>query len=216
VTDDVEATPHPEQTGVADLERLLNAHSDDDAAARALLVRWQADPALAPRLANCPFRFDAGGLYCVNTRGTLGQLSVLDRPVLLGIPHAGRLRWIALLRLDSETATVDIGGVEAVLERAQLESRWPGEYRAPMRLPEDVGAVQAAALPDWARQALTRFEANRTLPPLSNDDDRIRRLQQDHGLRADSIIGPETWWVMSAQLDGGPRLRSSMPIDASR
>jgi general secretion pathway protein A len=206
--------PGPQQPTLASL--LATGH-DDTAAATALLARWQGEPALGQRIDDCPFLLDTNHLYCVRTRGTFAQLKLLDRPVLLFVPVARHPAWIGLLSLDDESATVNVGGNQAVVTRAELDALWPGEYLALMRLPAAVEPARGANLPAWALQALSHFESNRSLPPLSDPDDRVRRLQQMYGLRADALVGPETWWVLSAHLDGGPRLgASAMPTDSSR
>ncbi|MCK9490046.1 MAG: AAA family ATPase [Xanthomonadales bacterium] len=188
------------------LARLWRTPVADAHAADALLDLWQADPALdAHDLADCPFRL-GGGLYCLRSRGTLGQLAALDRPVLLLIPVGERIRPLALAGLDRDQARVIGDGAPVSLPRALLENAWPGEYLALMQLPGAVATIGHPPLPAWTGEALARFEANRSLPPLSNGPDRIRRLQQHHGLSADGVVGPETWWALAAYLDSGPRL----------
>ncbi len=191
------------------LTDLMRASGDGSDAAAALTARWQVDESVASRLADCPFRLDALN-YCLRSRGTLAQLAQLDRPVLLLLPESGIVRALALTGLDHRDATL-IGGAggPVTLPRSQLEAAWPGEYLALMRLPGPVAALGTGQLPDWAMNALTRFEANRSLPSLSDPEQRIQRLQQAFGLRADGLVGPETWWVLSAHLEDGPRLDST-------
>jgi general secretion pathway protein A len=142
----------------------------------------------------------------VRSRGSLAQLAALDRPVLLTVPTPAGARSVALLDLDADRAQIDAGGGPMALARAELEAAWPGEYVAVLMLPTAVEPIWPGRLPDWALAALDGFELNRALPPRSDQDERIRRLQQALGLRSDGITGPETWWVLSAHLDGGPRL----------
>jgi general secretion pathway protein A len=175
------------------------------AAETALLAAWQAPARLSTRLAACPFRLGRG-LHCVRSRGTLAQLAALDRPVLLTLPDAAAGRPVALLGLDAGQARIDAGARPVTVARAELEAAWPGEYLALLMLPTAVEPVWPGALPAWASAALESFELNRSLPPRSDQDERIRRLQQALGLRSDGVTGPETWWVLSAHLDGGPRL----------
>lgn len=198
------------------LTTLLQANTDETAPARALLTQWQGDPTLSSKLAECPFQLDGDTLHCVRTRGTFAQLVALDRPVLLFVPGAGGIRSLALLHLDDDNATVQVGDATTTIPRTDVDANWPGEYLALLRLPEVVTPVQVDRRPAWLNDALSRFESNRSLAPLSEDDSRIRRLQQAHGLRADAIIGPETWWVLSAYFEGGPRLSSPMPTHRSR
>ncbi len=198
------------------LPELMQASGDGSRAATALTALWELDASVAARLAECPFRID-DRTYCLRSRGTLAQLARLDRPVLLLLPEADIVRALALTGLDDDgSATLAGTGMgEVILARSQLEAAWPGEYLALMRLPAPVAALGTGRLPDWAMNALTRFEANRSLPPLSDPGERIQRLQQAFGLRADGLVGPETWWVLSAHLDDGPRLNTSPSASAA-
>lgn len=198
------------------LSALLDAIGDDEAVARALLVQWQADPALAERMADCPFHLNDGDLYCVRSRGALGQLSTLNRPALLLVPHGGAVRPVAIIGLDDTHAQISTGEDSVKLPRESLASAWPGEYLAVLRLPDNIPPVATNRLPTWALAALSRCEANRSLPALSDQTERIRRLQRMHGLRPDGVTGPETWWALSAYLDDGPRLNRSTATIANR
>lgn len=191
------------------LAELMRDSGDGARAAEALAARWQLGDEVSARLADCPFRLDPR-TYCLRSRGTLAQLAQLDRPVLLLLPEADFVRALALTALDADTATLAGAGVThaKTLPRSQLEAAWPGEYLALMRVPTAVATLGTGQLPDWAMNAVARFEANRSLPALSESVARIQRLQQAFGLRADGLVGPETWWVLSAHIDGGPRLTS--------
>lgn len=178
-------------------------------AAAALLAAYdiEATPSLVERLVGCPFRLQQN-LYCARSRGNLTQLAGLERPVLLILPQDDGDVGVVLTGLDVARARVQGADGEQDVARSRLEALWPGEYVALVALPAAVNAIHGGALPAWARPALDRFEANRSLSPLSDQDERIRRLQRQFGVRADAVIGPETWWLLSALLDGGPRLRS--------
>jgi len=177
-----------------------------DVAARALLEAHglTPTPALVQRLVECPFRLQ-DHLYCTRSRGNLTQLALLDRPVLLILPQDTGDLGVVLTGLDEEQ--VDVRGSTAqTLPRSRVEAVWPGEYVALVSLPARVNPVHVGALPAWAVPALDRFELNRGLSALSGQDERIRRLQRQFGVRADAVVGPETWWLLSALLEGGPRL----------
>ncbi len=188
-------------------------------AARALLDAHgiEAAPNLVERLIECSFRLQQN-LYCARSRGNLTQLGLLERPVLLILPQDAGDAGVVLTGLDAERVAV-IGAQPQVLSRSRLESMWPGEYVALVKLPAAVNAIHSGPLPAWARPALDRFEANRSLSALSDQDERIRRLQRQFGVRADAVVGPETWWLLSALLEGGPRLgppdrpKSGQPIE---
>lgn len=195
---------------------LLRDQPDDNGAVRDLLARWQLNADMATRVMPCPERL-AAQIHCLRSRGSLGQLAALDRPVLLLVPDAnGATRPVAMLALNTANATLGRGGAPVTVPRAELEPAWPGEYLAVFSLPEAVPDIATGTLPLWADMALARFEANRSLPPLSDLRARIVRLQQMHGLRADGVAGQETWWVLSAYLDTGPRLRDAAVDAANR
>lgn len=218
VTTEAHAVEEPAATNAAEptVTELLDTGDMTDGAIHTLLRQWQADLRLAERLRDCPFRLDDDALYCVRGRGTFGQLAALDRPVLLLLPHDGSLRPLTLTGLNDHHAEIGLNETTETLPRSALETVWPGEYLAILRLPESVPPVVTGPLPEWAMSALGRFEANRSLPALSDRRERIERMQLTHGLRPDGITGPDTWWVLSAYLDEGPRLRKSATTAATR
>ncbi|MFB9067540.1 ExeA family protein [Pseudofulvimonas gallinarii] len=215
--------PEPLVDDIVDAETLapepaLQGAPPDVAAQALLRVHGiESSPALVERVIECPFRLQQN-LYCARSRGNLTQLALLDRPVLLILPQDQGDLGLVLTGLDADQATV-AGAQSQVVSRGQLESLWPGEYVSLLSLPAAVSAIHSGPLPAWARPALDRYESNRSLSPLSDQDERIRRLQRQFGVRADAVVGPETWWLLSALLEGGPRLgppdrpQSGQPIE---
>lgn len=189
------------------LSQHLRALAEPADASVALLAIWQANAGLAERVASCPFDL-APGLYCVRGQGNVEQLALFDRPVLVALGDGARTHAVLLTGLDAQVVHLDTGSGAFAVARDEFVAAWSGDYLALLRLPSTVPAILNTSVPAWAGQALDRFEANRSLLPLSEQEQRIRRLQLSYGLRADAVVGPETWWALSTWLDGGPRLQA--------
>lgn len=181
-----------------------------------LLALWDVDPRrVAVRdAARCPAIITAG-LSCLRGGGNLAKLDALDRPVLLALREGDRALLALLVGLDGSRVALDLGSRTVTVPRAELESHWLGEYLAVWRMPLDLddsirrGAVGAPVA--WLQRQLATFDtlrADESGPPLYDAtlESRVRRVQSQHGLLPDGIVGPETQLVLASRDPQGPRL----------
>jgi general secretion pathway protein A len=198
---------------------LQGALASADAASgwQQLMQLWQLPAETPPQLqAGCPVGLSAEWL-CFRGSGSFAKLRLFGRPVLLVLRDGNRVVPVLLTAMDREQAQLELPGASAVVDRNVLREFWSGEYRALNRLPAGFPATlrlsdQGPAV-QWVREQLDRALGEEA--PLSGEavdlfdatiERRVRRLQEKHGLLADGIVGPETWFALACYVDEGPRL----------
>ncbi|MCB1629913.1 MAG: peptidoglycan-binding protein, partial [Xanthomonadales bacterium] len=138
-------------------------------------------------------------------------------PVLLLLRKGDAAVPVLLSAIDRERALLELPAATAVVERNVLRDFWGGEYRALNRLPGGFPATlrinDEGPAVSWVRDQLDRALGEEA--PVADEaalrfdadvERRVRRLQEKHGLLADGIIGPETWFALACYVDEGPRL----------
>jgi general secretion pathway protein A len=205
------------------LEQAL-AQADAANAWRQLMQLWELPAAAPPELqAGCPLGLDSQWL-CFRGSGSFAKLRLFGRPVLLVLRHGDdQVVPVLLTAIDRERAQLELPGMSTVVDRDVLREFWGGEYRALNRLP--IGFPATLRLNDqgpavqWVREQLDRA-LGEEVPTAAESvemfdgtvERRVRRLQEKHGLLADGIVGPETWFALACYVDDGPRLgRPSKP-----
>ena len=107
---------------------------------------------------------------------------------------------------------IDLAGARYELARDSLSKVWNGDFIVLWRLPADVPATfdRGASGPGvaWAAERLKAFDGAGTADATFDAtlEERVRKLQQSYGIKADGIIGPETLFALSALDDAGPHL----------
>jgi general secretion pathway protein A len=165
------------------------------------------------------------GLRCLQSRGGIGELRVLDTPAMLALRDGeGREQLALLTRLQGETATLMLDGKQQSLPLAQLAQRSDGSFttfwRAPRSWRDEVPLGARGADVDWLAQRLAQ---QRSLPapaanlPLDAEmQGQLRAFQQSQNLRADGLAGPKTYIRLRQLGDNAePRLSSAAPAVAA-
>lgn len=165
------------------------------------------------------------GLRCLQSRGGIAELRVLDRPALLSLRDpAGQERLALLTQLRGETATLAIDGRQQSLPLAELAQRSDGGFttfwRAPRGWRDEVPAGARGADVDWLAQRLAQLHG---LPmpqanlPLDAEMQRLLRdFQQSQNLKADGLAGPKTFMrLMQSGDNPEPRLSGAVPAVAA-
>ncbi len=165
------------------------------------------------------------GLRCLQSRGGMAELRVLDRPALLSLRDpAGQERLALLTQLRGETATLAIDSRQQSLPLAELAQRSDGSFttfwRAPRGWRDEVPAGARGADVDWLAQRLAQLHG---LPmpqanlPLDAEMQRLLRdFQQSQNLKADGLAGPKTFMrLMQSGDNPEPRLSGAAPAVAA-
>ncbi|HAT29454.1 MAG TPA: peptidoglycan-binding protein [Janthinobacterium sp.] len=193
------------------------AASDRAATLRELALLWgQALPDGEP----CQ-EAEKLNLRCLQGRGGLGELRLLDRPAMLTLHDDAAMPSYALLTgLNADGATLRIGGKEQRIDLTTLAARFDGRFstfwRAPRNWREEVSAGDRGPDVDWLARRLAQM--NRLHKPTENQplDATLQRLlrefQLNQQLKADGVAGPKTF-IRLIQLGGGkePRLLATTP-----
>jgi general secretion pathway protein A len=179
-----------------------------------LLARWQVDAdSVSVREASRCAAIVAPGIACLRGRASLEQLARFDRPLILLLGDDTGHRAHALLQgVGKQHVRIDLAGARYELARDSLSKVWNGDFIVLWRLPADVPATfdRGASGPGvaWAAERLKAFDGAGTADATFDAalEERVRKLQQSYGIKADGIIGPETLFALSALDDAGPHL----------
>jgi general secretion pathway protein A len=217
-----EAAPAPPQGPDTDLAGRLAAGTLDgrrETALAGLLALWGVTSSTAP---SCE---EAGqhGLRCLSGDGNLERLAHLDLPAVLELRDgAGQPHYALLEAMDADEAELVFGDYSERLDRATLESLWPGAFTVLWRPPETVDRTlsrgTAGPAVAWVSDTLDRLAGREPSGGRRYDTEleaRIRDFQRSRNLLADGIVGRQTLIHLSSARsdDGRPRLGATAEED---
>ena len=164
-------------------------------------------------------------LRCLQTKGGLDEIRLLDRPVLIKLrDDPVRPGYALLTALEANSATLLVGGKRETLSTEALEARFDGGFltfwRAPRAWRDEVSQGDRGPDVDWLARRLAQLRGAKK--PLDNqplDDATLRALrefQSSQRLKADGVAGPKTF-IRLNQLGGvqEPRLRAQATAAAN-
>ncbi|WP_395406522.1 AAA family ATPase [Pseudoduganella sp. UC29_106] len=164
-------------------------------------------------------------LRCLQTKGGLDEIRLLDRPVLIKLrDDPVRPGYALLTALEANSATLFVGGKRETLSTEALEARFDGGFltfwRAPRAWRDEVSQGDRGPDVDWLARRLAQLRGAKK--PLDNqplDDGTLRALrefQSSQRLKADGVAGPKTF-IRLNQLGGvqEPRLRAQATAAAN-
>ena len=181
--------------------------------------RWNTDigPNLGPEACEQAPNF---GLSCLSLKGNLHSLRAYNRPAVLSLINSqGRTIYVAMTRINGDTASVHINGEEKSLALADLETRWFGDYtllwRPPPNFTGNIVPGSSGKEVTWVANLLAAANSD-PLPSQQNgmtyDDamvEKIKQFQLKMGLVADGVVGAQTLiFLNSAAGLGVPKLGS--------
>ena len=157
-------------------------------------------------------------LRCLQTKGGLNEIRLLDRPVLIKLnDDPVRTSYAMLTTLDANTATLVIGGKRETVQLPALEARFDGGFltfwRAPRAWRDEVSQGDKGPDVDWLARRLAQLHGAKKPQdnqPLDGATLRLlREFQSSQNLKADGVAGPKTF-IRLNQLGGvqEPRLRA--------
>ena len=165
------------------------------------------------------------GLRCLQSRGGLAELRVLDRPAMLSLRSDAGVQQLALLTgVQGETASVQVDGRQDTVSLAELAQRSDGSFvtfwRAPRNWRDEVPVGARGPDVDWLAARLAQLHglpAPTASVPLDADLQRLlREFQQSQNLKADGLAGPKTFMrLMQLGDNTEPRLSSAAPTVAA-
>ena len=214
---EVEPPPDPARPALAALLAEGRVPTGTDSAFAALFGRWGIEyrPEAGPA---CEQATEAG-LRCLLQRGTWGEITVLNRPVILVLnDDAGREHQLVLSRLVGNDAEVLAGDTVLTVPIGELLPLWFGEYLLLWR-PEagdgrtlTVNSRGADVL--WLRRALGELRGE-PVPPVDSEvyepglQAAVRQFQRDARLAVDGLAGAMTLVSVNNALGLGnrPQLR---------
>jgi len=177
-----------------------------------LLARWQVGAdAVSVRDASRCAPIVAPGIACLHGRASLEQLARFDRPLILLFGRNEPTH--ALLQgVGRQRVRLDLAGTRYELARDSLAKFWDGDFIVLWRLPADIPATldrgASGSGVAWVGERLKAFDGVDASPTTYDAAlaERVRKLQQSYGIKADGIVGPETLFALSALDDAGPHL----------
>ena len=191
-------------TDATDFLQLLDAQNElvsNTSAFQALFDQWNVPVKLGAEADPCDIA-PSKGLSCLEQKGNLQSLLAIDRPAVLRFLAGNKNSVFAtLVALESNSATMLVGGQQVKTSLVELQSRWFGDYTVLWRIPPNYnGAIKVGTNgPDvqWLASQLASINGRN---PASNgmvsyDTKLIRKVkefQAQEGLRSDGIAGAKT------------------------
>jgi general secretion pathway protein A len=209
--------PAPSAERFGDLLADPAIRTDKVAAFRSLYTRWELDFDPSRHRLACD-RARAAGMQCLFKTGGWTELRRLDVPVIIELKGpGGEKRYVTVVELGEQTATLDLGGHWHTFPLAELERYWDGFFIAVWKAPavRSVPIVPGSRGKDvaWLRQRLGEIDGRNGDGAQRDvfDDElkaRVVAFQRARSLVADGVVGDETLAQMGTlQRDGGtPRL----------
>ncbi|MBS3803328.1 MAG: AAA family ATPase [Oleiphilaceae bacterium] len=191
-----------------------------DAAFETLFSRWGVNYLPETTTTACDHA-ESLELRCLYRRGNWRSLERIDRPVILDLEELpGDDRFVTLVSLDGDRATIATASGEERLPIATIKRYWLGQYRLLWRVPPFLSATTQVVPKDrkalWLTARLMRLielhaadGREREEIESMNLSDQLRWYQERKGLKVDGIAGPMTLIQMSGDLEEDrPRLFS--------
>jgi general secretion pathway protein A len=183
-----------------------------------LLARWQVtskETSVATATACDAVIFP--GFACVSGRGTLDQLRRFDRPLVLELNDAHARQQVLLVGAGDEAIRLYLGNKYVELTRQAFEQVWNGRFYAVFRvepaMPGKLSRGDSGEGMAWLLKHLPRSAGNGTASGTFDRDveARVRQVQQQFGIAADGVVGPETMFALSSLEADGPHLVRGVP-----
>jgi general secretion pathway protein A len=201
------ATPASPPPALAELLQRGERPADRVSAFASVFSQWR----LEPRRLSDPCEAAASfGLGCVEAAGGWPRLRRFDLPAVLRLKAPdGTPRWAALVGLDPETASLDLGGRVTPVALAEIDAVWDGRFEV-LWQPPPIGA--RAVMPGsrgravvWLRHRLDALDGQPASGGSDAYDERLRArvvaFQRDQSLAADGVAGIETLVRLASLVD---------------
>lgn len=202
-------TPQSAMPSLPDLGELLaraGPAADPAVPLARVLARWGVT--VAPGDEPCRAAARAG-LECYDGRGTWIVVRRLNVPVVIKlVTAAGDRHYMAVMGLEGDAATLQIGDRPEVVPVAAIDRMWDGVFSLIWRPLPGVARVLGPGMQGpgvaWLRRALGDGQVGERGPAVYDEAlaARVVAFQRREGLEADGKAGIETLVRLSARLDG--------------
>lgn len=199
------------------LSAAQGAHFED--AVRMLAAQWGVTLADGEGCAEAAKQ----SLRCLQTKGGLEEVRLLDRPVLIKLrDDPVRPSYALLTALDGASATLTVAGKRQTVSASTLEARFDGGFltfwRAPRAWRDEVAQGDKGPDVDWLARRLAQLRGAKKPQdnqPLDGATLRaLREFQSSQNLKADGVAGPKTF-IRLNQLGGAPEPRLRVQATAA-
>ena len=199
------------QATVSTFRELINNNADmaDTASAFSSLFNlWSRDYSAYSGKTACT-KANNAGMRCIFGQGELDLLALYNRPAVIEIRATDdSLVYAVLHEINSDQAKITINAAETQVALMELEQVWTGNYVIFWKPPFPTNESLAKGFigPDvlWLRHQLDQIEgkqkAEYSADNLQFDDQlaaRVTAFQQRQGLKADGIVGRETFIALA-------------------
>ncbi|WP_084419178.1 ExeA family protein [Photobacterium sp. J15] len=198
---------------LADWHHLVEQSRSERQAMQTLYRLWGYETRLNEANCETSSRIE---LSCHQSKGSLEQLSIINRPVILPLKESGQPEFYAVLyALNDDSVELLLGGKRIAVEYDWFNARWQQNYTLLWRPPlGDKSAIrygQQGPRVQWLNQQLSLLLGESVSQAGRFDQvllDKLRRFQRAQGLAADGIAGPRTLMVIDSALNlPGPTLQ---------
>jgi general secretion pathway protein A len=150
------------------------------------------------------------GLGCFETAGGWPKVRRLDLPAVLRlVTPDGKPRWVALVALEAEKASLDFGARVVTFAPAEADAVWDGRFEVlwqppPMGASEVVPGSRGRSVV-WLRQRLDALDGQPSVTRSDMYDERLKArvigFQRGQSLSVDGIAGIETLVRLGSLVD---------------
>lgn len=202
----------PSQSALSSLVNSKASVANTASAFTTLFALWGRDYAAYSGNTACT-RASNAGMRCIFGQGELAILALYNRPAVIEIHSVNEeLVYAVLNKVSNDQVGLSISGTGINVPTSEFEQSWTGNYvifwQPPF--PNNESLAKGFIGPDvlWLRHQLDQIEgrkkADYSAGNLLFDDqlaDRVTAFQVRHGIKADGIVGRETF-IALANVDG--------------
>ncbi len=197
----------PAMTPQSEFDSLINSqasNADTFSAFANLFTLWQRDYSAYTGDTACT-RAVKAGMRCIFGRDEFDAIVQYNRPAVLELNNNnGEVLFVVLHRIHDGQAYIRIADKNVSLPLSHLEQVWSGSYIVLWKppFPENESLAKGFIGPDvlWLRHQLDQIEGKKqaeySADNLEFDDQlegRVKNFQRTHDLKADGIVGRETF-----------------------
>lgn len=168
---------------------------------QALFREWDMPESIEKTREVCRY-VQTKGIRCLEQKGSLRTLNILNRPAVLSIADDIRGTYYVLLKnVQGENGVLVIANETRTVPLEEIEKRWQGEYlllwRAPRHYSGAIYPGNQAPIVRWldAQMSIIHGTGVKTKPTDIYNDELVRQVKQfqtREGLQSDGVVGAQT------------------------